>query len=98
MSLSFKCQIVQRTRAVPQTSNPIWNQTFEFDEIAGGEYLKLKCLYEETFGDDVIGSATVNLEGLEEGSVRDTPVPLEKTNSGEVRLQIKAVSEVCLFY
>ncbi|XP_048500476.1 uncharacterized protein LOC104893574 isoform X2 [Beta vulgaris subsp. vulgaris] len=87
-------KIVQRTRAVPQTSNPIWNQTFEFDEIAGGEYLKLKCLYEETFGDDVIGSATVNLEGLEEGSVRDTPVPLEKTNSGEVRLQIKAVSEV----
>lgn len=82
---------------MPQTSNPVWNQTFEFDEIAGGEYLKLKCLYEETFGDEVIGTATVNMEGLEEGSVRDVPVPLEKVTSGEVRLQIEAVREVCLF-
>ncbi|XP_021836703.1 synaptotagmin-5 isoform X2 [Spinacia oleracea] len=87
-------KVVQKTRAVPQTSNPVWNQTFEFDEIAGGEYLKLKCLYEETFGDEVIGTATVNMEGLEEGSVRDVPVPLEKVTSGEVRLQIEAVREV----
>lgn len=86
---------VQRTRAVSvqETTNPVWNQTFEFDEIAGGEYLKLKCLYEETFGDELIGSATVNLEGLEEGSVRDVPVPLEKVTSGEVRLRIEAVRE-----
>lgn len=87
-------KVVQRTRAVPQTLNPVWNQIFEFDEITGGEYLKLKCLYEETFGDEVIGSATVNLEGLEEGSVRVVPVPLEKASSGEVRLSIEAVGEV----
>ncbi|XP_021736336.1 synaptotagmin-5-like isoform X2 [Chenopodium quinoa] len=87
-------KVVQKTRAVKQTSNPVWNQTFEFDEITGGEYLKLKCLYEETFGDEVIGSATVNMEGLEAGLIRDVPVPLENANSGEVRLQIEAVSEV----
>uniref|UniRef100_A0A7C9EPD9 C2 domain-containing protein n=1 Tax=Opuntia streptacantha TaxID=393608 RepID=A0A7C9EPD9_OPUST len=84
-------KVTQRTRAVPQSLDPVWNQVFEFDEIAGGEYLKLKCFYEDTFGDEAIGSATVNLEGLTEGSVRDVPVPLEKASSGEVRLLIEAV-------
>lgn len=86
-------KVVKRTKAVQNTENPVWNQVFEFDEIGGGEYLKLKCLYDETFGDEVIGNATVNLEGLTEGSVRDMPVPLEKVNSGEVRLLIEAVRE-----
>ncbi|XP_059644013.1 uncharacterized protein LOC132285804 [Cornus florida] len=82
---------VQRTKAVPHASNPIWNHRFEFDEIGGGEYLKIKCYSEETFGDDNIGSARVNLEGLIEGSPRDVWVPLEKVNSGELRLQIEAL-------
>ena len=43
------------------------------------------------FGDENIGSARVNLEGLLEGSIRDIWVPLEKVNSGELRLQIDAV-------
>lgn len=80
----------QRTRMVP-VLNPAWNQKFEFDEIGGGEYLKIKCYNEETFGDDHIGSARVNLEGLVEGSVRDVWIPLEKVNSGELRIQIEAV-------
>ncbi|KAK1565162.1 hypothetical protein Q3G72_020185 [Acer saccharum] len=83
-------KILQRTRTV-QTPNPVWNQKFEFDEIGGGEYLKIKGYSEETFGDDSIGSARVNLEGLIEGSVRDIWIPLEKVNSGELRLQIEAV-------
>ncbi|KAI9173502.1 hypothetical protein LWI28_002309 [Acer negundo] len=83
-------KILQRTRTA-QTPNPVWNQTFEFDEIGGGEYLKIKGYSEETFGDDSIGSARVNLEGLTEGSVRDIWIPLEKVNSGELRLQIEAV-------
>lgn len=86
-------KVVQRTRAEPHTSNLTWNQKFEFDEISGGEYLKLRCYYEEMFGDEAIGSATVNLEGLTEGSVRDVLVPLEKANTGEVRLLIEAVRE-----
>ncbi|KAL2543887.1 C2 domain-containing protein [Forsythia ovata] len=81
----------QRSKTVSNTSNPGWNQKFEFDEIGGGEYLKIKCYQEETFGDENIGSARVNLEGLIEGSLRDVCIPLEKVNSGELRLQIEAV-------
>ncbi|CAI9784490.1 unnamed protein product [Fraxinus pennsylvanica] len=81
----------KRTKIVSYTSNPIWNQKFEFDEIGGGEYLKIKCYQEETFGDESIGSARVNLEGLIEGSIRDVNIPLEKVNSGELQLQIEAV-------
>ncbi|XP_042055676.1 synaptotagmin-5-like [Salvia splendens] len=82
---------VQRTKPVPHSSNPTWNQRFEFDEIGGGEYLKVKCLLEETLGDESLGSARVNLEGLVEGSIRDVYIPLEKVNSGELRLQIEAI-------
>ncbi|KAA8542711.1 hypothetical protein F0562_023790 [Nyssa sinensis] len=81
---------LQRTKSVTSTSNPTWNQKFEFDELGGGEYLKIKCYNEETFVDENIGSARVNLEGLLEGSVRDVWVPLEKVNSGELRLHIEA--------
>ncbi|KAM7267043.1 hypothetical protein ACFE04_009209 [Oxalis oulophora] len=72
-------------------SNPTWNEQFEFDEIGGGEYLKVRCFHEETFGDDSIGSARVNLEGLEEGSSRDVWVPLEKVNTGDLRLRVDVV-------
>ncbi|KAM5571170.1 synaptotagmin-5 [Rosa sericea] len=83
-------KILQRTRTAHALS-PLWNRKFEFDEIGGGEYLMIKCYSEDTFGDDSIGSARVNLEGLVEGSVRDVWIPLEKVNSGELRLQIEAV-------
>ncbi|KAF5730367.1 hypothetical protein HS088_TW20G00740 [Tripterygium wilfordii] len=79
-----------KTRTAPATV-PIWNQKFEFDEIGGGEYLKIKCYTEDLFGDEPIGSARVNLEGLVDGTIRDVWVPLEKVNSGELRLQIEAV-------
>ncbi|KAG8374807.1 hypothetical protein BUALT_Bualt10G0034000 [Buddleja alternifolia] len=82
---------VQRTKTATHSTNPVWNQKFEFDEIGGGEYLKIKCCTEETFGDESIGSARVNLEGLLEGSIRDVYIPLEKVNSGELRLQIEAI-------
>ncbi|XP_015966672.1 synaptotagmin-5 [Arachis duranensis] len=72
-------------------SNPVWNQTFEFDEVSGGDYLKVKGFSEEIFGDENIGSANVNLEGLVDGTVRDVWIPLERVRSGELRLQIQAV-------
>ncbi|CAB4281293.1 unnamed protein product [Prunus armeniaca] len=81
---------LQRTSTAHALS-PVWNQKFEFDEIGDGEYLMIKCYNEDTFGDDCIGSARVNLEGLVEGSIRDVWIPLEKVNSGELRLQIEAV-------
>nr|KYP69703.1 Multiple C2 and transmembrane domain-containing protein 1 [Cajanus cajan] len=80
-------KVVQKSRTV-HTPNPVWNQTFEFDEIGGGEYLKIKAFTEEIFGDENIGSAHVNLEGLVDGSVRDVWIPLERVRSGELRLQI----------
>ncbi|XP_054816971.1 synaptotagmin-5-like [Prosopis cineraria] len=83
-------KVVHRTRTA-LTSNPVWNHTFEFDEIGDGEYLKLKCFNEDTFGDENIGSATVNLEGLVERSIKDVWIPLERVSSGELRLQIEAV-------
>lgn len=101
MLLTF-FQVVQKTRTV-HTPNPVWNQMFEFDEIGGGEYLKLKGFSEEIFGDENIGSAHVNLEGLVEGSVRDVWIPLERVRSGELRLQISVRaddqegSKVCFF-
>lgn len=82
---------IQRTRTVPHTSDPTWNQKFEFDEIGDGEYLKIKCYNEETFREESIGSARVNMEGLVEGSARDVWIPLEKVNSGELHLRIGAV-------
>ncbi|KDP20126.1 hypothetical protein JCGZ_05895 [Jatropha curcas] len=85
-------KVFQRTRTA-HASNPLWNQKFEFDEIEGGEYLRIRCYNEDIFGDDNIGSARVNLEGLVEGSIRDVWVPLEKVNSGELRLQIEAVRD-----
>lgn len=82
---------IQRTRTVPHTSDPTWNQKFEFDEIGDGEYLKIKCYAQETFREESIGCARVNMEGLVEGSARDVWVPLEKVNSGELHLHIEAV-------
>ncbi|XP_073298819.1 synaptotagmin-5-like isoform X2 [Primulina huaijiensis] len=83
-------KVIQRTKSVSHSSNPIWNQKFEFDEIGGGEYLRIRCT-DETFSDENIGSARVNLEGLVEGSIRDVCIPLEKVSSGELQLQIEAV-------
>ncbi|KAK9091297.1 hypothetical protein Sjap_024474 [Stephania japonica] len=80
-----------RTRTISHVLDPVWNQKYEFDEIDGDEYLKIKCYSQETFLDEHIGSARVNLEGLVEGSLRDIWVPLEKVDSGELRLQIEAV-------
>ncbi|KAI3946455.1 hypothetical protein MKX01_017671 [Papaver californicum] len=81
-----------RTRTA-NVLKPVWSDKFEFDEIGGGEYLKIKCYSEDTFTDDNIGSARVNLEGLIEGSVRDIWVPLEKVSAGELRLQVEVVKD-----
>ncbi|XXG83764.1 hypothetical protein AAC387_Pa10g1447 [Persea americana] len=82
---------LHKTKAIPHASNPKWSEGFEFDEIGGAEYLKIKCYSVDIFGDDNIGCARVNLEGLKEGSLRDVWIPLEKVNTGEVRLQIEAM-------
>ncbi|KAJ6795661.1 extended synaptotagmin-1 isoform X2 [Iris pallida] len=80
-----------RTKTILHTSNPVWNQMFELEEIGGGEYLKIKCYTVETLRDENIGSAQVSLEGIQEGTCRDVWIPLERVSSGELRLQIEAV-------
>ncbi|CAL4957916.1 unnamed protein product [Urochloa decumbens] len=80
-----------RTKTLSHTVRPVWNDKFEFDEIAGGECLKIKCFNADMFGDESIGSARVNLEGLLDGASRDVWVPLEKTDSGEIRLEIEPI-------
>lgn len=85
-------QTIQRTRGATNASQPSWTQKFEFEEISDGEYLKVKCYNEDIFGDENIGGARVNLEGLVDGVVRDVWIPLEKVKKGEVRLQIEAVT------
>ncbi|WOH03401.1 hypothetical protein DCAR_0622798 [Daucus carota subsp. sativus] len=81
-----------KTRSKQNTSNPIWNQKFEFDEVGDSEYLKIRFYSEETFGDENLGSARVNLDGLIEGSTRDVWIPLEKVSLGELHLKIEAVN------
>nr|GEZ95916.1 synaptotagmin-5-like isoform X1 [Tanacetum cinerariifolium] len=83
---------IQRTRSAANASQPTWNQKFEYEEISDDEYLKIKCFNEDIFGDENIGNARVNMEGLVDGVVRDVWIPLEKVNKGEVRLQIEAVT------
>ncbi|KAJ3694418.1 hypothetical protein LUZ60_009898 [Juncus effusus] len=78
-----------KTKVMSRTTNPHWEETFEIDEISGGEYLKLKCFNSDRFGDESIGSARVSTEGISEGSSREVWVPLEKTESGEVRVRIQ---------
>ncbi|VFQ87166.1 unnamed protein product [Cuscuta campestris] len=82
---------LKKTGTVQHTTDPGWDQKFEFDEISGGEYLRIRCFIEERFSDENIGSARVNLEGLVEGSPKDVWVPLEKVNSGELRLRLEAI-------
>ncbi|KAL6847833.1 hypothetical protein ACP4OV_021961 [Aristida adscensionis] len=80
-----------RTKTLSHTVRPVWNDKFEFDEFTGGEYLKIKCYNADMFGDESIGSARINLEGLLDGASRDVWVPLEKVNSGEIRLEIEPI-------
>lgn len=75
-----------------QDLNPTWNEDFLFQEVGGGEYLKIKCYDADRFGDENLGCARVNLQGLEEGKPKDVWVPLEKIKQGEIHLRIEVVA------
>jgi hypothetical protein len=87
----FVKQLVRKTKTVTQDLNPMWNQEFIFQEVGGGEYLKIKCYDADRFGDENLGSARVNLQGLVEGQVKDVWVPLEKIKQGEIHLRIEVL-------
>ncbi|XP_010549122.1 PREDICTED: extended synaptotagmin-1 [Tarenaya hassleriana] len=79
---------IQRTKAV-NAAECVWNQKFEFEELTGGEYLKVKCYREEILGTENLGSASLNLQGIQNGEMHIW-VPLEDVNSGELELLIEA--------
>lgn len=83
-------KLERKTKIVKQDLNPVWKQGYEFPEIGNGEYLQLKCYDADYFNDENLGSARVNLEGLEDGVVKDVWIPLEKINTGEIRILIEA--------
>jgi hypothetical protein len=87
----FVKQLVRKTKTVTQDLNPMWNQEFIFQEVGGGEYLKIKCYDADRFADENLGSARVNLQGLVEGQVKDVWVPLEKIKQGEIHLRIEVL-------
>lgn len=88
----FYGKLIRKTKIVNQELNPTWNQDFLFQEVTGGEYLKIKCYDADRFGDENLGSARVNLQGIEEGTPKDVWVPLEKIKQGEIHLRIEVVA------
>lgn len=92
----FYGKLIRKTKTVNQDLNPVWNQDFIFQEVSGGEYLKIKCYDADRFGDENLGNARVNLEGIEEGAPKDVWVPLEKINQGEIHLRIEVVASELL--
>uniref|UniRef100_A0A1J3H4M1 C2 domain-containing protein n=1 Tax=Noccaea caerulescens TaxID=107243 RepID=A0A1J3H4M1_NOCCA len=85
---------LQYGKTIQKTVNAIecvWNQKFEFEELAGEEYLKVKCYREEMLGTENIGTATLSLQGINNSEMHIW-VPLEDVSSGEIELLIEAVS------
>lgn len=81
---------IQKTKTV-NAADGVWNEKFEFEELAGEEYLKVKCYKEEMLGTDNIGTATLSLHGISNSEMHIW-VPLEEVSSGEIELLIEAVS------
>ncbi|XP_049934628.1 synaptotagmin-5 isoform X2 [Nymphaea colorata] len=86
-------KVLYQTRTLSHAVDPIWNQSFEFNDIGGGEYLKVTCYSSDIFGDDSVGSAKINFEGLTEDSTKDIWIPLERVNTGELRIRIEQVKD-----
>eukprot|EP00252_Welwitschia_mirabilis_P021688 TRINITY_DN5627_c0_g1_i1.p1 TRINITY_DN5627_c0_g1~~TRINITY_DN5627_c0_g1_i1.p1 ORF type:complete len:842 (-),score=186.13 TRINITY_DN5627_c0_g1_i1:179-2704(-) len=82
---------IYRTKTVLRDVNPKWDEEFVFNEIGGGEYLKVKCCNDDFIGHENMGSARVNLEGVD-AETKDVWVPLEKVGTGEIRLRIEVLN------
>ena len=88
----FKLQYgkkIRKTRTISRAISPVWDEEFEFNEIDGDQCLKIKCYNDDFLGNESMGSARVNLEGLEEGQSKDVWISLEKVTTGEVKLRIE---------
>ena len=81
-------QLDRKTKVIKGDLNPVWEERFEFHEIQN-ERLRLHCYDSDYLNDENLGSARVSMVGLEDGVRKDFWVPLEKINTGEIRLIIE---------
>ncbi|KAJ7294164.1 hypothetical protein O6H91_Y274600 [Diphasiastrum complanatum] len=87
-------KVIRKTKAIAQTLNPTWNESFEFQEMSDEDYLKLKCYDQDFFtNDENMGIARINLQILEVGVAKDVWVPLEKIETGEIHLKIELLPQ-----
>ncbi|KAH7404885.1 hypothetical protein KP509_15G048600 [Ceratopteris richardii] len=83
-------KVKRKTKTVKGDLNPVWKQTYEFPELHDVDHLQLKCFDADYITDENLGTARVNLDGLEDGVVRDIWIPLQKVKTGEIHLLLEA--------
>lgn len=89
-----KAQMKYKTRVIEDNLNPVWNELFKF-QVA--DYDKTQVLFElwndNVFVDDLLGSYSLSINGLQRGVVQDVWVILTgtKRSSSELHLRILAV-------
>ncbi|KAI4374489.1 hypothetical protein MLD38_012476 [Melastoma candidum] len=75
----------QRTRTAP-ASYPLWNHKFEFDEIGGGEYLKVKDHNKAVLPTSSIGNCIAEYQRLPPNEQFDKWIPLQGVTEGEIQM------------
>ncbi|KAL3362847.1 hypothetical protein AABB24_012254 [Solanum stoloniferum] len=85
-----KTETKNKTRVVPESLNPVWNQTFDFVVEDGlHDMLILEVWDHDTFGKDYMGRCILTLTRvLMEGEYKDT-FELDGAKSGKLNLHLK---------
>ncbi len=83
METTFSLQSFKlRTKTIPKTLNPEWNETLTYygitDEDVRKKTLRLAVLDEDTFGFDFIGETRVPLKSLKSHQTKNFNIYLEK--------------------
>ncbi|CAN4103565.1 unnamed protein product [Withania somnifera] len=89
-----KTETKNKTRVVPESLNPVWNQTFDF-VIEDGlhDMLILEVWDHDTFGKDFMGRCILTLTRvLLEGEYKET-FELDEAKSGKLNLHLKWVPQ-----
>ncbi|KAM3267480.1 synaptotagmin-5 isoform X1 [Capsicum chacoense] len=85
-----KTETKNKTRVVPESLNPVWNQTFDFVVEDGlHDMLILEVWDHDTFGKDYMGRCILTLTRvLTEGEYKET-FELDEAKSGKLNLHLK---------
>ncbi|PHT53030.1 Synaptotagmin-4 [Capsicum baccatum] len=89
-----KTETKNKTRVVPESLNPVWNQTFDFVVEDGlHDMLILEVWDHDTFGKDYMGRCILTLTRvLMEGEYKET-FELDEAKSGKLNLHLKWVPQ-----